>query len=133
MNVFIVEDSASVRGRMQSMLSDIHGATVIGHAANEVDAIERIDTLLPDIVIFDICLKNEAMMGLLETIKTNHPKIKLMILTDCTSEPYSNRCKQAGNDCFLDKGLQFMQVRAALWNQVYTNRLDNKPETLQAR
>lgn len=123
MNVFIVEDSASVRERLQSMLSEIRGVAVIGHTASEVDVIERIDMLLPDVVIFDICLKNEAMIGMLENIKKCHSRIKIIILTDCTNEFYFNRHKHTENICFFDKGSQFMRIRAALWQWVYTNRL----------
>lgn len=130
MNVFIVEDSAIMLKNLRSMLSDISGITVIGHA-DGVDAIERIGALLPDLVILNISLKNGAGIGMLENIKKRHPGIKVMILTGCTDEFYFNRCKRAGADYFFDKVFQLTRVRAALWQWVYASRSDNRFEALQ--
>jgi len=130
MNVFIVEDSAIMLKNLRSMLSDISGVTVIGHA-DGADAIECIGALLPDLVILDISLRNIAGIGMLENIKKRHPGIKVMILTGCTDEFYSSRCKRAGADYFFDKVFQLTRVRAALWQWVYANRLDNRFEALQ--
>lgn len=114
MKVFIVEDAAIMLENLRSILSDIPGVTVIGHAADGAEAIERIDMLLPDFVILDIGLKNGAGIGMLECLKKRHPGIKVMVLTDCTDEFYSSRCRRAGADYFFDKALQFTRVRAAL-------------------
>lgn len=131
MNVFIVEDAAIMLENLRSILSDISGVTVIGHATGEAGAIERIDMLLPDLVILDISLKNGAGIGMLENIKKRYPGVKVMILTDCTDEFYFNRCKRAGADYFFDKAFQLTRVRAALWQWVYANCLDKRFEALQ--
>lgn len=131
MNVLIVEDSETLRGHLQSILSDIPGITVIGYAADEADVIGRIDTLLPDAVIFDISMKNGAVIGMLENIKKRYSGIKIMILADCTNEFHFNRCLYTGEDNFFDKASQFMRIRAALWQWVYACRLDSRFEALQ--
>lgn len=128
MNVFIVEDSVIMLENLRSMLSDISGITVIGQASDGVDAIERIDALLPDLVIIDISLRNGAGIGMLESLKKYHPGIKVMILTGCTDEFYFDRCKRAGADYFFDKAFQLTRVRAALWQWVYASRPDNSPD-----
>lgn len=126
MKVFIVEDSAIMLENLRSILSDISGVAVIGHAADGEDAIERIGALLPDLVILDISLKNGAGIGMLEKLKKSHPGIKAMILTGCTDEFYFGRCKRAGADYFFDKAFQLTRVRAALWQWVYDHRVDNR-------
>lgn len=131
MNVFIVEDSAIMLENLRSILSDISGVTVTGHAADGADAAERIDMLLPDLVILDINIRNGAGIGLLEKLKKHHPEIKVMVLTDCTDEFYFDRCKCAGADYFFDKAFQLTRVRAALWQWIYANRPDNRFEALQ--
>ncbi len=122
MNVLVVEDSETVRGYLQSILSDIPGITVIGYLAIEEDVIECIDTLMPDVVIFDIGLRNAAVVGMLKNIKKRHPGIKVMILADCTSEFYFNRCLYTAQDNFFDKTSQFMRIRAALWAYHLNNK-----------
>lgn len=131
MNVFIVEDAAIMLENLRSILSDISGVTVIGHAAEGADAIERIDMLLPDLVILDISLRNGAGIDMLQNIKKRHPGIEVMILTGCTDEFYFNRCKRAGADYFFDKAFQLTRVRAALWQWIYASRPDSRLEALQ--
>lgn len=133
MNVFIVEDSKTLCGHLQSILSDIPGITMIGHAAaGEPDTIVGlIETLMPDAVIFDIDLKNMAVTGMLANIKKCCPRIKVMILADCTNAFDFNRCLYTVEDNFFDKASQFMKIRAALWQWVYAHRLDSGFDVLQ--
>jgi len=101
MNVFVVENSEISRERLQSILSGIPGITVIGRAAEDDPGVaERIDTLLPDVLIFDN-LRNMAVVGMLKNIKKRHPMIKAMVLANCASELDFNCCKRAGADHFL--------------------------------
>lgn len=130
MNIFIVENSGAPCGYLRSILSDIPGITVIGHAAaGERDVIERIETLLPDALIFDNP-RDAAAVGMLENIKKRHPMIKIMILADCASELYFNRCKRVGVDHFFDGNSQLMRIRAALWKWVYDHRLGGHLDAL---
>ncbi|MDO8465187.1 MAG: hypothetical protein Q7S46_08055 [Gallionella sp.] len=130
MNIFIVENSGTSRDRLQSILSDITGIRVIGHAtADEPGVIERIDTLLPDVVIFD-SLRDMAVVGMLESIKKCHPMIKVMVLDDCANELHFNRCKRAGVDHFFDRSSQIMRTRAALWKCVYDYRFGSHLDAL---
>lgn len=114
MNVFIVEDTAIMLENLLSILFDIPGVTVVGQAVGGAGAVERIDALRPDLVILNIGLRNGAGIGMLEQLKKRHPGIKVMVLTGCTDEFYSDRCKRAGADYFFDKVFQLTWVRAAL-------------------
>lgn len=131
MNVFIVEDAAVMLGNLRSVLYDIPGVTVIGHATDGAEAIERIDMLLPDFVILDISLKGGGGIATLERLKQRHPGIKVMVLTGCTDEFYFNRCKHAGADYFFDKVFQLTRVRAALWQWMNAGRRDGRLDALQ--
>lgn len=125
MNVFIVENSLSMRVSLQSVLSDMPSVKVIGQAVNESGAIERIGMLLPDIVILDLGLQSGSGMGVLENIKKYNPAIKFIVFTHYTDEDCVERCKRAGADYFFDKTSQLMQLREILWKWAHTDRLDN--------
>ena len=114
MNLFIVEDSVAVRKNLKSMLSDIPGLILAGYAEDEMNAIECIDTLLPDIVILDLNLKFGHGINVLKEIKERHAAIKVVVLTNHAGEPYISRCKKAGADYFFDKTFQFLQVHSVL-------------------
>lgn len=130
MNIFIVEDSAIMLKNLQSILPDIPGVAVIGHAVDESSAIEHINALYPDIVILDIRLQSGSGLGVLENIKKHHAWIKVVILTNCTEKAYINRCKGAGADYFFDKSLQFRQFHDALRELAHPDRFDNKLNAL---
>lgn len=114
MNVFIVEDSETMRESLQSMLSDLHDVRIIGYAADEVGAIEHINALIPDVVILDLNLLSGSGIDVLKNAKKHHPAIKVMVLTNCNGEFYQDACKRANADYFFDKSFQFMQVREVL-------------------
>lgn len=115
MNLFIVEDSEVVRERIQSLLSDIPGIAVVGYAVNETDAIERINTLLPEVVTLDLRLQSGSGFSVLENIKKHHPGIKVIVLTNDDNRVYEDTCMRAGADLFFDKSFQFSRVYSALW------------------
>jgi len=114
MNVFVVEDFELMRERMEVMLSEIPGITLVGHAADELGAIERIDALLPDVVILDLNLQTGSGFEVLKYIKQHHAATKIMVLTNYADDFYIKRCMDAGADYFFDKSFQFMWVGKAL-------------------
>lgn len=129
MNIFIVENSGISRECLEYILSDIPDIAVIGHIeANAPGAVDRIATLAPDAVIFDIIPKNMALADMLESIKRCCHGIRVMILVDCTSESDFNRPLHAVENNFFDKASQFMAIRAVLWKWVYDCRLVGSPE-----
>ena len=131
MNVFIVEDSAAMLKNLQSTLSSIPGVTVIGHAADESCAIERIDALYPDVVTLDLRLQAGSGFGVLENIKKHHAEIKVVVLTNCSENAYVDRCMNAGADYFFDKSFQYLQFREILQEWAHPDCLDSKSGVLQ--
>lgn len=126
MKVFIVEDSAITLNNLRSTLSAIPGVTVIGMAADESSAIERINALCPDVVTLDIQLQSGSGLGVLKNIKERHAGIKVMVLTNCPEYVYVDRCMRSGADYFFDKSLQYTQFCDALRNLAYLECIDNK-------
>lgn len=115
MNLFIVEDSEAVRERLQFMLSDIPGIKVAGYAAEELDAIERINRILPDVVTVDLRLQTGSGFNVLKDIKKYHPEIRVIVLSNDDDRIFEDSCKRAGADCYFDKSFQLSRVYSALW------------------
>ena len=140
MNIFIVEDldSRNVREHVQIKLPDIPGIVVIGHALyDEQDVIERINALLPDVVILNFSRITEAIIYVLKRIKEHLAAIKVMVLANYSDEYYVDRCMHTGSDYFIGKVFPdepsvkmrvhaFMQIRAALWRLVHTSALNDR-------
>lgn len=128
MKVLIVEDSEVVRENLQTMLCGIHGVAVVGHAIDEAGAIERIDSLLPDVVILDIHLQQGLGLNVLIHIRKCHAAIKVIVLSNNADEFYIKCCRLAGADIFLDKYSQFTLVGSVLEQLISSDELlENMP------
>lgn len=114
LNVFVVEDLLVVRESLQIMLSEICGVAIVGFAVGEAVAIESIDLLLPDVVVLDLHLRQGTGIKVLEHVKKYHAKTKVIVLSNCSNESYTSRCKRAKADYFFDKSFQFMLVGKVL-------------------
>jgi len=129
-NVFLVEDSEIVRKNLQTILSGISGVAVVGHAVDEAGAMERIDALLPDVVILDLHLQHGSGFNVLANIKKHHAATKVIVLSNYANESYITRCRLAGADYFFDKSFQFMLVGSVLEQLISPEGLDGEFVTL---
>jgi len=131
LNVFIVEDSSAVRESLHALLSDIAGVSVVGYAADEAGAIERINALLPDFVILDLHLQQGTGLNVLINLKKTHATMKVAVLSNYASALYVSACKQSGADYFFDKSFQFMLLGQLLAHLVSPAGLNGEIATLQ--
>ena len=114
MNVFVAENSVTMDEGVESMLAGIPHIEVVGHSVDEQDAIDQIDTLLPDALILDLIMQSGSGVKVLESVKKHHAGIKVMVLTHYSGKEYADSCRSAGADCFFDKSFQLAQVREVL-------------------
>jgi len=131
LNVFIVEDSLAVRTSLHALLSGIAGVSIVGYAADEAGAIERINELLPDFVILDLHLQQGTGLNVLINLKKNHVSMQVAVLSNFASALYVSACKQAGADYFFDKSFQFMLLGKLLAQRVSPEGLNEEIVTLQ--
>lgn len=117
MRVFVVEDSPSLRERLNRTLSSIQGVEVVGHAATAADAVERIARFNPDTVILDIRLSEGNGLQVLEAVRAGDAEhrqltkhLTMIVLTNYPYPQYRKRFLEAGADYFFDKSVEFEQV-----------------------
>jgi two-component system OmpR family response regulator len=97
-------------------LLDEPGLTVVGGAANGSEALDQVTHLNPDLVILDIELPD--MDGFIVTRQLKAlPRPPLVVLLSIHSDDLSRqRGAQAGCDAFVEKGLGWPGLLAALQN-----------------
>ena len=119
LQVLIVDDSPIVRERLARLLDDVPHSQVIGHAVRALDAIEQIRHLRPDALILDISMPEGSGMYVLEAVKQESPKTRVLMLTNFASDQYREKCRQLGADAFLDKSTEFENIPRVLeaWNE----------------
>lgn len=111
MEVFIVEDSPAVLGRLLELLQAVPGVRVIGHAAGAGEAIGRILELQPQLVVLDLKLAQGSGFDVLRAIHERAPGIELYMLSNFSAEPYRRQATALGAKDFFDKTRDFGRVR----------------------
>jgi DNA-binding NarL/FixJ family response regulator len=113
--VLIADDSAIVRERLVSMLSEFAGIEIVGQARDSIEAIDEIRRLKPDVVVLDIRMPGGSGIDVLRAIKKDQKAVpKVIILTNFPYSQYRKKCMDAGADFFFDKSSEFENVAQVL-------------------
>jgi two-component system LytT family response regulator len=75
MRTLIVDDEPPARERLRRMLAGIETVTIIGEAEDGGQAVEMIETLLPDLVLLDIQMPGLDGFGVVEALEDPPPII----------------------------------------------------------
>ena len=114
MKVFLVEDSALLRSRLEAMVRSIAGSVMVGQAAAAPAAIESILAARPDAVVLDLHLEEGNGFDVMKALQQAAPQIAVYVLTNFPSEPYRRKAAALGARGFFDKSAEFDRLRAAL-------------------
>jgi DNA-binding NarL/FixJ family response regulator len=103
--VLLVDDQQLVRTGFRMILSDEEGIEVVGEAANGREALERAETLDPDVVVMDIRMPVmdgvEATRRIVEGTSDGAPRI--LVLTTFDADEQVVEALRAGASGFLLK------------------------------
>lgn len=110
MNVVIVDDSPIVRARLITMLDDLQNIRVVGQAGSGEEALEIVARNVPDAIILDIRMPGMNGVEVLERLKSSHPHICVIMITNFPYQQYRDRCMSAGADHFFDKSTEFDKI-----------------------
>jgi DNA-binding NarL/FixJ family response regulator len=111
MEVFLVEDSQLVRERLESLLAEVPGATIVGHATRATDAIRDILATQPDLVVLDVQLAEGSGFDVLRALHAQAPQLEVVMLTNYSADPYRQIARRFGARALFDKAREFERVR----------------------
>ena len=114
LRVFIVDDSAVVRKRLVSMISELEDIEVVGQAKGALEAREAVPKLKPDVVVLDIRMPGGSGIDVLKEIKKGPSAPMVMMLTNYPYPQYRKKCMDEGADFFFDKSTEFEKVMEVL-------------------
>ena len=111
MQVFLVEDSTLVRERLQSLLLQVPGTAIVGHANGATAAIRDILATRPDLVVLDVQLAEGSGFDVLRALHAHAPELKVVMLTNYSADPYRQIAERFGARALFDKTKEFERVR----------------------
>jgi DNA-binding NarL/FixJ family response regulator len=101
--VMLVDDQAMVRAGLRMIVESDHGCTVVGEAADGLDAVESIDRCRPDVVLMDVRMPRLDGIEATARVLTVFPHARVLMLTTFDLEDYVYAALRAGASGFLLK------------------------------
>ncbi len=101
--VLMAEDHTIVRKGLISLLKDEMGIEVVGEAENGREAINKVEELMPDIVVMDISMPLLNGLDATRQIKKRFPDVIVLILTMHIDDAYILEVMQAGASGYIIK------------------------------
>lgn len=108
--IYIVEDSAIIRGRILSLLAKIKGIEIVGLSGEFQESYDEIKKLKPDILILDIRIIGGSGIDLLGDIKDLLPAMSVIVFTNYQYPQYKKKCMDLGAKYYLDKSKDFDKI-----------------------
>ncbi len=103
LRTLIVEDNSLFRQTLRESLQKSFPEIVIDEAVNGTEALQRINVLLPDLILMDIRLPGESGLGLTKRIKAIHPDVTIFVLTNYDTLECRRAASRCGADRFIPK------------------------------
>jgi diguanylate cyclase (GGDEF)-like protein len=103
MNIFLVEDSRSIRRLLVRRLEGMSGARIVGEANGQDEALALINWLQPEMVLLDLSLASGSGLQVLSGLRQRGFRGQVMVLTSQSIDAYREACTAAGADGFYDK------------------------------
>ena len=112
--IFIVEDSAPVRERIERKLRAARGLLIVGVAATLAEAERLLPVARADVILLDLRLPDGIGIDLIKTVRKRKWPAAVVVLTNHCSESYERASLQAGADAFLSKQHDFENLIAEI-------------------
>ncbi|MCU0635684.1 MAG: response regulator transcription factor [Gemmatimonadaceae bacterium] len=101
--VLIADDHPIVRAGLTGIVADEADIRIIGEAASGDDLLERVGRLPVDVVLLDVSMPGPGLIPVLDTLRTTHPSVRVLILSVHPEEQYATRALRAGARGYLTK------------------------------
>jgi NarL family two-component system response regulator LiaR len=79
--VLIADDHAVVRRGLCELINSEPGMEVVGEAADGLEAVQKSQTLQPDVVLIDLVMPHKDGLEAITEIKKENPEARILILT----------------------------------------------------
>jgi len=101
--VFIADDHAVVREGVKHIFSEIPDIKIAGEACNGQEVLENMGKKDFDLLLLDIAMPGRDGLEVLKEVKTQKPKLPVLILSMFPEEQYALRALKSGASGYLTK------------------------------
>ena len=112
--VLVVDDHPLVRAGVRDILQSHDWLVVVGEAADGRDALAKALELSPDLVVVDLDLPKLNGVGLMNSLRTQLPKTKVIVLSMYQPDKVASSVIQAGARGYVSKRVASTELISAL-------------------
>ena len=112
--VLIVDDHEVFCESLAFLLSIRGGAEIVGTATSGEDAVKKVESLRPDVVLMDIEMKGLDGIGATRRLKEKFPDVKVIMLTMHSEEQYIFEAIKAGAKGYILKDYSSSSIIEAI-------------------
>ncbi|HKN18781.1 MAG TPA: response regulator transcription factor [Dissulfurispiraceae bacterium] len=102
-NILIVDDHAVVRAGLRQIISGVSDMTVADEADSAFDALDKIRKKRYSMVVLDISMPGKSGLDVLKEIRSEHPKLPVLMLSMYPEDQYAVRALRSGASGYMTK------------------------------
>ncbi len=103
MHILIADDHAVVRRGLKDILAEAMPGAHFFEAANGDEVASRLAVSNISLLVLDINMPGRSGLEILRDVKSNHPRLPVIILSVQPEEQYAMRCLRAGASAYINK------------------------------
>lgn len=113
-NIMIADDHSMIREGLKQLLELEGEFKVICEACDGIECIDKLETVVPDVLLLDINMPNMNGLEVLQKMKENKMKIKVLVLTVHNEVEYLLKAVDIGVNGYLLKDSESSELKKAI-------------------
>jgi len=124
-SIMLVDDHPLVREGVATMIRSTHDLEVSGEAGSASEALQSLDTGVPDLIMVDLSMPGVSGLELIKELRNRYPDLRILVLSMHEEGVYAERVLRAGAHGYIMKqapSLKIIEaVRSVLRGEVYVS------------
>lgn len=137
LNVLLVDDEIMIREGFKRLFDwEAHGCQVVGEAADGMEAMAKIDSLHPDIVIMDINIPIMNGLKVIQAARVKHPQMAFVIVSGYDDFSYCQQALRMKITDYLLKPVNYEEFGSCIDNlkiSLFRQQAASEPEQQEQR
>src|SRR5690349_18096702 len=114
LRIFVADDHPIVREGLKQIIAKTSDMSVVGEASDGQQLLEKIRGNHVDVVLLDISMPGRSGLDVLKQLKTQWPKLRLLVLSQHPEDQYAFRVLKAGASGYMTKESASEQLITAI-------------------
>lgn len=114
LRILLADDHELVRAGIRELVQKLYGIEVIGEASSGRQALEMIESLMPDLVLLDIGMKELTGLEVAARVARDFPTVKTLMLSMHNNEEYVLRALRIGTSGYMLKDSAITELKLAI-------------------